>query len=52
MTKEYNQASSVLHVIAKEVDISNDFVSQSDKTIAEILDEEEKKDKQKDKKEE
>lgn len=40
-------AESILHVIASEnIDITNDLNSTSDKSIAELLNEEEKKDDQ------
>lgn len=43
MTKKYQLTPSVLHTIAKEVDVSHDLTLQSDKTIAELLDEEKNK---------
>jgi len=43
MTKKYQLAPSVLHTIAKEVDVSHDLTLESNKTIAELLDEEKNK---------
>lgn len=40
----FNLIPSVLHTTAKEIDISSDLNSTSTKTIAELLDEQEKKD--------
>lgn len=40
----FNLIPSVLHTTGKEIDISEDLKSTSTKTIAELLDEQEKKD--------
>lgn len=43
MSTQYTPIPSVLHVIAKEIDVSKDLNSTSDKTISELLDEEKEK---------
>jgi hypothetical protein len=43
----FNLIPSVLHTKGKEIDISQDLQSTSTKTIAELLDEQEKKEKNK-----
>lgn len=43
MSQEYTFVPSVLHVVAQEIDLTQDFASSSDKTINDLLNEEKNK---------